>query len=234
MKFKVKHRVSKADLKEDKFQEAVEKIASAYYRDRQKFWIGGAVVLAVIIGVILLVQRQPARANVEAELRLTDALVRYAQGNLEEAEQAFRELATRFGRDYAGIKAHYYLGNIYFHAQPPRFEEARREFATFFAKSKNDPVLSPAALMGIANCDEELGNNLRAARTYEAVYRRYQDSPLAFAAMMAAGRAYRNAGKLEKAIAIYEELLKKEQQGGQHLDEVKAELAYVQALKNRF
>jgi len=234
MKFKVKHRVSKADLKEDKFQEALEKVAAAYYRNKQKFWIGGAVGLLAIIGLILFIQNRPQTVNTEAELRLTDALVRYVQGNVQEAEQAFKELAGRFGRDYAGVKAHYYLGNIYFQAEPPRYEEARREFAAFFARSKNDPLLSPAAQLGIANCDEELGNNLAAARTYEAVYRRYPDSPLAFRAMMAAGRAYRKAGALDKAIAVYEELLKKEQPAGQHQDEIKAELAYVQALKGKF
>ena len=43
MRFKGKHRVSKEDLKEDRFQQFTEKAVAAYYRDRQKFWIGGSV-----------------------------------------------------------------------------------------------------------------------------------------------------------------------------------------------
>ncbi len=231
---KVTHRVSKGDLKEDKFQQAVEKVAEFYYADPKRFWIGVGIALVVIVGVILLVQNRPKPvANPEAELRLMDALGNYFQGNNDYAEQAFRELATRFGRDYAGIKAHYYLGSIYIHSEPPRVEEAKREFATFIKKSRNDPVLSPAALIGLAICEEKLGNYARAGKIYESVYRRYPKSPLGFEGMMQAGRCYRQAGMLERAEKIYEEILEKEKPTGARADDVKMELAFIRALKNR-
>lgn len=234
MKLRFKHRVSKEDLKEDRFQESVEKVAEWYYRDPKKFWFGAAGVVVVIVGVILLLQNRPKTESVEAELRLTDALVSYAQGDLQRAEQGFTELASQFGRDYAGIKAHYYLGNIYYLAQPPRYEEAKKEFARFLARSKNDPVLSPAAQLGIANVEEQLGNGLRAAAAYEAVYRKWPKSALAFNAIMAAGRAYRNAGALDKAERLYRELLdRKDKPTGQQMEEIRMRLAQVQALKNR-
>jgi len=235
MKLRFKHRVSKEDLKEDRFQEFVERVAAWYYQDPKKFWVGAAAAVVVIVGVILLLQGRPKTANVEAELRLTDALVSFAQGDMERAEQGFTELASGFGRDYAGIKAQYYLGNIYYLSQPPRYEEAKKAFAKFLAKSKDDPVLSPAAQIGIGNVEEQLGNGLRAAAAYEAAYRKWPKSALALDAMMAAGRAYRNAGALDKAEKIYQELLdRKEKPTGQQMDEIRMQLAHVQALKTKF
>jgi len=226
--------VSKGELKEDKFQRAVEKIAELYYADTKRFWIGIGFGLIVVVGIILLVQNRPRPVvNPEAELRLMDALGNYFQGNNDYAEQAFKELATRFGRDYAGIKARYYLGSIYLHSQPPRVEEAKREFSVFIKKAKDDPVLSPAALIGLAICEEKLGNYARAGKIYESVYRRYPQSPLGFEGMMQAGRCYRQAGMLDRAEKIYEELLEKEKPTGARADDVRIELAFIRALKNR-
>ncbi len=232
---RIKHRVSKEELKEDKFQQTVEKVAEFYYANPKRFWIGVGVGILVIVGIIFLLQNRPKPSrNPEAELRLMDALGNYFQGNNEYAEQAFQELATKFSRDYAGIKAHYYLGSIRFRSQPPRVAEAKREFALFLKKSGQDPVLSPAALLGIAACEEKLGNYLKAADIYYQVYKKYPKSPLAFGGMMQAGRCYRQAGVLDKAEKVYHEFLEKEKPGGTRADEIKIQLAFVQALRNRF
>lgn len=236
MEFKSKHHVSKEDLKEDRFQEAIEKVAAAYYRDRKRFWIGGAVVLVAIIGLILLIQNRGRPAeNAQAEFMLTEATVSYMQGDLSRAEEGFKELTRRYPGDYAGVKAHYYLGNVYYMSEQPKLEEAKREFATFLKKAPNDPVLSPAAQVGIANCEEQAGNSAAAAAAYEVAARKWPKSALAFEALMAAGRCYRNAGQLDHAEKAYRRLLdldKLEPSG--RADDVRIELAHVQALKNRF
>ena len=232
MKFKGKHYVKKADLKEDGFQQFIEKTVEAYYRDRQKFWIGGAVALVAIVGIILLLQsRQPSGVNPKAEVAMTQAVGIYSTGNMAQAETAFKDVASRFGRDFAGAKAHYYLANVYY--STGRFNEARAEFAKFLGRVKNDPLLSPASQFGVGNCEEQLGNNLPAAQAYAAVPKRWPKSPMAFDADMAAARCYRNAGAYDKAQAVYEKLLK-DKEIGQKGEEVKTQLAYMQALQKKF
>jgi len=51
--------------------------------------------------------------------------------------------------------------------------------------------------------------------------------------MMAAGRSYRNANALDKAEAVYQELLKGKPEGEKG-DMVKLELARVQTLQKKF
>jgi TolA-binding protein len=231
MRFKGKHYVRKEDLKEDKFQVYVEKTIAAYYRDRQKFWVGGAVILAAIVALILLLQNRGGKVNSQAEIKFTEAVGIYSTNRMDQAEQAFKEVASRFGRDYVGIKSRFYLANVYFNTQ--RFAEAKQEFVRFLAKVKKDPLLTPAAQMGIGNCEEQLGNNLPAAQAYEAVYRKYPKSALAFDAMMAAGRCYRNAGAYDKAEAAYN-LLLKDKPIGDKGEEVKTQLAYIKAIQKKF
>ncbi len=230
MRFRGKHRVSKQDLKQDAFQTLVEKTAAAYYRDRQKFLIGVGVGVAVIVGIILLVQNSGKGVNVQAELKFTEGLGVYSSGNMEQAEQVFKDIAGRFGRDFLGAKARYYLASIYYQTQ--RYTEAKAEFGRFLSRVKKDPLLSPAAQLGIANCEEQLGNYPAAARAYEAVFRNYRQSPLAFDAMLAAARCYRKANQFDKAEAVYRRLLN-EKPEGEKGDDVKAGLAAIQALKNK-
>ena len=230
MRFKGKHRVSKDDLKEDRFQVLVEKTIAAYYRDRQKFWIGAGVAVAAIVGVILLLQNSSKGVNAQAEIAFTQALGVYTSGNMEQSEQAFKDVAGRYGRDFVGAKARYYLANVYYNIQ--RFAEAKAEFGKFLGRVKKDQLLSPAAQMGIANCEEQLGNQLAAARAYEQVHKKYPKSPLAFEAMMAAGRCYRDASALDQSEAVYERLLKAKPEG-EKIDQVKGGLAAVKALRNK-
>lgn len=231
---RIKYRVSKDDLKEDKFQQLVEKGAEFYYQNPRRFWIGVAVGILVIAGVILLIQNRPKPVrSAEAELRLMDALSNLYQGNHEYAEMALKDLAARFPRDYAGIKAHFYLGTLYFASQEPRLDEAKREFGIFLRKAKNDLLLTPAARYGIAACEEQTGNYLRAARLYEAVYRKYRDLPLAHEALMAAGRCYRLANKLDEAERLYSDYLEKGKPAGIKAEDVRVQLGYIRALKNR-
>jgi TolA-binding protein len=230
MRFKGKHYVSKRDLKEDRFQKLVERAMEFYYRDRQKVWIGAVVFVAVIVSAILLLQNRSSGVNSQAQIAFTRAIGAYSMGNFGQAETAFQVVAGQFGRDFVGAKAHFYLGNLYYGAN--RLDEAKEQFAIFLGRVKNDPLLSPAAQLGIGNCQEQAGDNLAAAKSYEAVWRRWPKSLLAFDAMMAAGRAYRNAGDFVNAEAVYEALLKTEAEGEKG-DEVTMELARIQALQKK-
>jgi len=229
-RYRGKHRVRKEDLKEDRFQQATERVAEFYYRDKQKFWVIVGVVIAVVVGGIVLLQNRGKGENQEAQLRFTEALGIYTQGEMQQAEEAFRSVASQFGRDWAGVRAHYYLGQIYYSGQ--RFDDARKEFEIFLKGGANDPVLGPGASLGVADCDIELGNYLRAAERYQRVYRSYPDSPLAFDAMMSAGRAFRLGGRLDLAAQAYEELLATDPAGDQ-AENLKLQLAHVKALQGQ-
>ncbi|MFB0509225.1 MAG: tol-pal system YbgF family protein [bacterium] len=223
-------RLTKREIREDWFTESITKLISLYYREKQKFYIGAGIVVAIIIILVLSLSGR-GRENPEIQIRFTQALGVYSMENFEQAEQQFAEIARRFSSHHLGAKAHFYLANIYFKTQ--RFNEAKREFETFYRRVRKDPLLSPAAIFGIANCQEEVGDLKRAAENYRRVYQRFPKSPLAIDALFAAGRNFRNAGSLDKAEEIYELIIKKDPPG-QFVEQAKVQLSFIRTLKNKF
>jgi TolA-binding protein len=193
------------EIKEDKLQDYVTKFFSLYYRNRQKFLtiVGGFV--AVIAILIFFLTSKP-KESPEVSVRFTEALGFYSTGNLGEAEERFLEIVRRFPHQKLGIKAQFYLGNIYFQTQ--RYDEARRAFTNYYSKNKKDPLLSPSSLLGIGNCYEEVKEYKKAAENYEQVAREYKKSPFAPLALLSAARCYKNLGDYKKAKEIYEKVIK--------------------------
>lgn len=223
-------KITRQEIKRDWFTETITKLIALYYREKQKFYIGAGILVAIII-ILILALTGRGRENPEIQLRFTQALGVYSMQNFEQAEQQFAEIARRFSGHYLGVKSYFYLGNIYFQTQ--RYNEAKRSFESFYRKQRKDPLLSPAALLGLANCQEEMGELKQAATNYYKVFQQYPKSPLATDALFAAGRCYQNLGSLDKAIEIYNLILKKNPTGP-FAEEAKAQLAFTQTLKNKF
>jgi len=223
-------RLTKREIKQDWFTENITKLISLYYREKQKFYIGaGALVIIIIVLIISLSGR--GRENPEIQLRFTQALGVYSMQNYQQAEQQFAEISRRYSGNYLGAKSYFYLGNIYYQTQ--RYNEAKQAFENFYRKVRKDPLLSPAALFGVANCQEELGDLKLAGENYFKVYQRYPKSIIAFDALLAAGRCFRNIGSLDKAEEVYNIILKKNPTG-QFVEEAKTQLSFVKTLKNKF
>ncbi|MDW7988118.1 MAG: tetratricopeptide repeat protein, partial [candidate division WOR-3 bacterium] len=223
----------KDDIKTDFLQNAITKLLSLYYHNKRNFLIGlgvvGAIVVALIIGLSSRGGEHP-----EVQLRFTEALGIYSMAQSPEeynaAEERFLEFTRRFGGHYLVGKAHFYLGNINYTRGD--FKKAQEYFERAYKKLKNDLVLGPASLMGIANCFEEMQNLKKAADIYLKVYNRYKKSQLAPEALLACGRCYKLLGNYELAEKIYERALK-EFEPGENAEKARAELAYIRALKNK-
>ncbi|MEO0102965.1 MAG: tetratricopeptide repeat protein [candidate division WOR-3 bacterium] len=214
------------EIKEDKLQDYVAKFFSLYYRDRQKFLIIVGGFVAVIVVLIFFLSSKP-KENPEVSVRFTEALGFYSTGNLGEAEGRFLEITRRFPNQKLGVKAQFYLANIYFQTQ--KYDEARQAFTQFYNKNKKDPLLSPSSLLGIANCYEEVKEYKKAGETYEKVAQEYKKSPFAPHALLAAARCYKNLGNYKKAKEVYEKFLK-DYPNDIAKDDAKAGLSYVNTL----
>ncbi len=217
------------DIKEDKLEEYITKFFSFYYHNRQKFLmtVGGA--LAVIVLLIFVFTSRP-KENPEVSVRFTEALGLYSGRQFDQAEERFLEITRRFPNQKLGIKAQFYLGNIYFHTA--RYDEARRAFANFYNKNKKDPILSPSALLGVANCYEEVKEYKKAAETYEQVAQKYKKSPFAPPALLSAARCYKNLANYKKAKEIYGKVIK-DYPNDPAREEAKAGLSYITTLEEK-
>ena len=218
------------EAKEDKLQEFVTKIASLYYHQKQRFFIGLGAIAAVIV-IIVIVFSTRGKENPEVQLRFTEGLGLYSTNNVDQAEEKFIDFSRRFNSNYLAAKAHFYLGDIYFQKQD--FQKAKSEFERAYKKLKGDPVLGPSCLFGIGNCYEEMQNTKKAAEIYESVYNKYKKSSIGVEALLAAGRCYRILNNIAKAEMIYQKAVK-ELPPGQGAEQAKAELAGIHTFKGKF
>jgi TolA-binding protein len=221
-------------IHEDKFQQFITKIASLYYHQRQKFLIGVGVIIIAIVALIIGISSS-GKENPEVQLRFTEALGIYSVAQsaeqLDAAEERFLDFTRRFGKHYLTAKAYYYLGNISY--QREEFDKASTQFEKAYGKLKNDQILGPATLFAIGNCYEEQQNLKKAAQIYEQIYNKYKKLPLAADAIIAAGRCYKVLNDFNNAERIYAQAVK-ELPAGETAEQAKSELAYINALKNKF
>jgi TolA-binding protein len=221
----------KEDVREDQFQSLVTKVIKAYYRSPRNFQIGAGVVVVAIAAAIILLSNKPKpdpQPNIlfdEAVLLLSDQ----QRPDTASAEQILTELTRRYPGHALGLRGSYYQGCIYF--QQRKFDEARRAFDKFAAGVKNDPLLTPAAHMGIGNCYEETGDLSRAADAYAGAYRSNPKWTLADQAVLAAGRCYTQKNRLSAAADLYDQYIRANPKAAPDvLNEVKIQLAYVRTL----
>jgi tetratricopeptide (TPR) repeat protein len=222
----------KEDVREDSFVKLEERVIKAYYRSPRNFYIGAAVVVAAIVAVVVIATNKP-KPNADANSRFDGAILMLNAPDHPDTAQAIQwltDLARLYPGNPMGKRANYYLGMIYYVQQ--KYDEARHGFETFYGGDKSDPILSPAALTGIADCYEQQGNISAAAGAFAAAYRRYPKWKLSNVVAEGAGRCYIQLKQYKQAADIYGRYLKDNAKlvPPPVLDEVKMHLGYAQAL----
>jgi len=165
-------RLSKRQLKEDPFLDAVQS-ALAYARDNIVVVVLGgllfvaAVVLAVRVGESVTGGR-PRGGNPEAERALADAREEFALGRMDEGVVALDAVRAEHGGSEAAREATFVLGNAYF--EQGKWAEAEKAFQEFLNKPLYDGLMKDAARLGIAACREESGDLAGAQAAYLDVF----------------------------------------------------------------
>lgn len=218
----------KEDLKEDAFQDFVTRVVKAYYHSPRNFYIGAVAVVAAIVAIVVVVSNKP-KPNPQPAIMFDEAVLilqDQQRPDTASAEQLLTELSRRYSSSAMGKRAAYHLANIYYNQQ--KYDDARRQYEKFANGVKNDPILSPAAWMGIGNCYEAQGAFDKAAGAYATALNRYPTWTLADQAALSAGRCYRLKGMLTAAEGVYAKYLKANPKAStEALNEVKMQLSYV-------
>jgi TolA-binding protein len=220
------------DVKEDAFQKVVTSVIRAYYHSPRNFYIGGVALLAAIVAIVFVTTHKP-KPNPQPAIMFDEAMLILSDQqhpDTANAEQVLTELSRRYASSPLGKRASYYLGNVYYNQQ--KYDDARRQYERFATGVKNDPILSPAAWLGVGNCYEAQGTLDKAAEAYATAFRKYPKWALADQAALSAGRCYRQKGQLKEAEAIYNAYVKVNPKAPTDaLNEVKLQLAYVQTMQ---
>ncbi len=193
---KPRKRLTKKQIRQDRFITTVMKLAGIVQRNSKRFAIGTAVVLVAVVVVVAVTQHRKRQQAQAAEV-LGEAQMAKWTGETEEVVKLYQRVTQQFGGTRSSGEAWVALGNLYF--KKGQVKEAKTAFQKYLKKYSDDPILTYTAWSGIAACLEEEGRYSEAAQKHRSFADRHQDSPWAARALWNACRCFRLSGEFQEA-----------------------------------
>lgn len=191
-----KVRLTKRQIKEDKFTAFMLNARSWFINNWQLAVIGVAAVILVAVAGFYYSQSQAAKAD-EAATRFSRALLDYRNGNNQVAIMGFSQIVDDYSSDQAAEQATFLLGKVNYKIR--NYEEASRYFEMYLAKYRDNKLSRAAAQAGIASCLEEQAAFVEAAERFQQAFDEYPEGPLGGDYLAGALRNNLKTGALEAA-----------------------------------
>jgi TolA-binding protein len=227
-------RLTKRQIKEDKFVTGLLKSQQYFNENRSKILIGVGALLVLAIVVVLFVSNSRSAA-VEAENDYGSATVYVREffdsferdmnqdgipdGDIDSsmvlltnAKLEFERLVKQHGGTKPAAFATFYLGSIAF--KLGEYGDAEEHWNRFLKKYEINPQFEAAAKMGIASCRESLRDFEKAGEMYLKTAEEYPDSPQRSEMLYKASINFAKAGLAEQAKKAYDLLAELPQSGG--------------------
>ena len=170
-------------------------------------WCVTVLILAVI-AAILVCNYYEKQSNAAAEAMFPCEEL-FQQGLFEKAlvgdgQQiiGFEEVAKKYGSTKVGNVAKLYAGLA--NAQLGKFEEAEKYLSDF--DTKNDEMVSPAALGALGNVYAQLEKFDKAVETLVKAAKKADNNVLSPLYLVQAGEILESQGKADKALELYEQV----------------------------
>jgi TolA-binding protein len=191
-----KVKISKRQLKEDKFTtfmlDSKDRLMETW-----QFWVIGLVaVVLVVAAIIYYSSSQSTRAN-EASEKFANAVMDYRSGSSQIAILSLTQVVDDYGSTPIAEQATFLLGKI--NLESKNYAEATRWFDHYISMNTGNHLDRAASYAGLAACQEEQGNFTDAAARYEEAVKAYLDGPLESDYLTSAMRNYLLGGDIAKA-----------------------------------
>ena len=201
---KPRKRLTRKQIRQDKFITTVMKLAGTVQRNSKRFAIGTAVVLVAVVVVVAVTQHRK-RQQVQATEVLGEAQMAKWAGETEELVKLYQRVTQQFAGTRSGGEAWVALGNLYF--EKKQVKEAEAAFREYLKKHQDDSILTYTSWSGIAACLEEEGRYSEAAQKHRSFADRHQDSAWAARALWDACRCFRLSGEFQEAKMVLQQII---------------------------
>jgi tetratricopeptide (TPR) repeat protein len=201
---KAKRKYTKQELKQDKFILATVQAKTFVEEHSTKILYAVLAVIAVALLIWFYIDSKKS-ASQEAEAMLSKAQNEFHLGQKEAAITSFSELADRYPGTPAAGKAVFFLARIYL--DDDNIEQAKKYYKLYIDDYADKNVMAQGACAGYADCLAYEKNYREAAEYYEKAAQIYPDFPQADTYLYSAASAYKEAGEVDKAKKLSQELI---------------------------
>ncbi len=203
-KKKPKIRMTRKEMKKDPLV-TFSLRAADFGRTHARVLVIAGIVAVVSLVVIVMMVRDRAKAEADAELILTQANRELWSGNAQQAATLYDQLLDRYAGTDSGKRALLFKGDALLETHS--LDEAIASYENFLKRAGRDDLLGNSARRGIATAMEEKGEFAKAARVRENLALSVTGNEAA-EELMAAARCYRAAAMYGQAITVYENVIK--------------------------
>ena len=201
---KPKKKITKKELKEDKFVKYTLQAKTYLDENSKQVFIVVASVLTVIVLIILFVYVQKSKTE-EAQSQLGIAQVEYSNMNYTKAINRLEKLINEYSGTEEADQGLFLLANILY--QQEKYEEAKTNFQEFIDSYSGSNILFASGLAGLASCYEFEKNYAEAAKYYALAADKAPDFVESDNYLYLSGVCYAKAGNNEFAIDKFEKIL---------------------------
>ncbi len=197
-----KVKLTKREIKEDKFATFMLTAKDQFTENWQYVAIGGAVLVLLVAAVIYYFSSQSS-SHVEAAQKLATAQMDFRSGNTQVAIMSLNQIVEDYGGKTAE-QALFLLGKVNYESK--NYPEAIRYFEQFISKYGSDNFQKSSALGGIAASLENQGQFAEAAAKYAEASAAWVGGPSEGEYLFGAMRCYLQVGEKEKAMTALTDL----------------------------
>jgi TolA-binding protein len=201
-----KKRITKKNLKEDKFVETTL-LARSYIEEHSKeltYIVAGVLVVGLLIWLFL---NHRAQRLEQASVLLGKAQTEIQSMHTAKAREFLNQLVQEYDGTDAADKGYFLLANLDYQAQ--KYNLAEQEYKKFIDSYSGSKILLASAYAGYAACLEHRGAHAEAAKNYlkaQETAPEFVDAPNY---LYLAGLNYKDAGMKDKAKEVFQKLIKK-------------------------
>ena len=200
---KPKKKITKQDLKEDKFVKFTLQAKSYIDENYQKI-MRAALALGAIIILLVFFYYNSQETNKEANSQLGIAEIEYTNGNMQKASERLVRLIEEYDGTDAADQGMFLIANIYF--QQKKYNEAQIYFDRFVSDYSGSNILLASGYAGLAACEEVNANFSEAANLYEQAADLVPQFPESDNYFYLSALCYKRIGDTDKARSIFKQL----------------------------
>ncbi|MCU0643830.1 MAG: tetratricopeptide repeat protein [bacterium] len=203
---KARKRITKRQIKEDKFVTTYFKTVDFINKNSRNVTIGFISILAIIV-LFLFMARSKQTAELQASEQLAKANTEISQNNLTQAIDILLNMVDNYSGTKSAENGAFLLAYTYF--QKGEYEKAQSNFEKYLDDYGDNKILTSSAYSGLAASLEQQGKFLDAAEWYEKGANKFSEHFNAPQQLLDAGRCYGLANRKDKAKVCYETLIEK-------------------------
>ncbi len=201
---KPQKKMSKKELKEDKFVKTMMETRAYIEENSKNVTIISAVILVVIVSALVYNYFHTQTLEKSSTL-LGEAQVEYQNMSLAKAERLLVRLMDEYSGSNDAAQGRFLLGNIYY--QQNKTELAKEQYEEFIDSYSGSDILTASGYAGYAACLEREKNYANAAEYYIKARNSNRDFIEAANYLYLAALNYIQAGEYDNARNSLQELL---------------------------